>query len=442
VCGIAGAFDVERAFFVLHDLLLHLQHRGQESVGIVMDNFTSIKGHGLVKEVLTEKSFIEGHTGIGHVRYSTVGGPEEIQPLVGYTGKGKLAIAHNGTIPDASHRRETFLERGAVFSTTVDSELFLHYVSIAPFEDSLESVLWALQTVPAAYSLLVLNEDFMIGARDPYGYRPLFWGKYDGGYVLASEDSALVVLGASDITEVERGQVIILEKGKSPKIQKLSVDRPGRFCVFEYIYFARPDSNLGGINVHKARFEMGRWLYKEHKIQADIVIPVLDSGLSGALGFSSESGIPMDFGLMRNRYMGRTFIMPTDRESSVRKKLIPIPEVVKDKDVLLIDDSIVRGSTMGVIVSMLREAGARKVIVGIHSPPAKYPCFYGIDTATRRELIASDHTVEEIRETIGADELFYLSIEGLIKAVGREDVCLACLNGHYDTWVPEVDSGV
>ncbi len=350
VCGIAGAFDVEIAFSVIHDLLLHLQHRGQQSVGIVMDNFDTIRGHGLVREIIDDVSNLHGNSGIGHVRYSTVGRENEIQPLIAHTSKGTFALAHNGTIPDAYVRIKRLLSEGAVMSTTIDSELFLHYISKAPYDDALESVLWTLNSIEAAYSIVVLHQEFMLAGRDIYGYRPLFWGKYGKGYVVASEDSALLAIGATDIKELDRGSVIIFKKNSKPEIVKLSNSVPSRFCVFEYIYFARPDSTIDNVNVHHARFEMGRWLYREHPIKADVVVPVLDSGLSGALGFSLESSIPLNLGLMRNRYMGRTFIMPEDRKASVRKKLIPISQVVKGKDIVLIDDSIVRGNTMEIIV--------------------------------------------------------------------------------------------
>ena len=438
MCGIAGAFDVEKAFFVIHDLLHHLQHRGQEAAGVVSRSFRSVKGYGLVGDVLTEKNFIDGKTAIGHVRYSTVGGPEGIQPIISYTAKGRVAVAHNGTIPDAERRRNILLERGAVFASNIDSELFAHYISLAPFDDALGSVLWTLETIEAAYSLLVLHKDFLVAVRDPFGYRPLFWAEYGGGYVVASEDAALRAIGAKNIVEMERGEVIVFRDGQTPQIRKLNTHRPGRLCAFEYIYFARPDSTLGGVGVHRARFRMGQILYEEHPVSADIVVPVLDSGLSGALGFSAASGIPLDIGLMRNRYVGRTFIMPSQRESSVRKKIIPIEDVVKGKDVVIVDDSLIRGNTMKVLVSLVKEAGARKVIVAIHSPPVRFPCFYGIDIDDKEELIAADLSISEVRDYIGADELVYLSTEGLLRAIGSDDICLSCFTGKYDTPVPVV----
>lgn len=427
MCGIAGVWNVQDAFSVLHDLLLGLQHRGQESVGIVLNNFRVLKGRGLVEQVLTEENWFESERGIGHVRYSTAGSLEEIQPLVAFTKKGKIAIAHNGTIPDAEAWIRSLQERGAVFQSTLDSEIFLHLISMSS-GDVKEAIVEALKRVKAAYSLVVLHEGFLAAARDPYGIRPLFYGKYRGGFVVASEDSALKAIGVEEIKEVPRGSVVFFEEGEEVvEFEK----REERFCSFEFIYFARPDSSFLGENVHKARCKMGEELFAENPIEADLVIPVLDSGLSGALGFSRASGIPLDVGLMRNRYMGRSFIMPVNREKIVKKKLVPIGDVIKGKRVVVIDDSIVRGTTMSIIVNILREAGAKEVHVGIHSPPVRYPCYYGIDTARKQELVASEKDVEEVKRLVNADSLFYLSLEGLKRAIGRSELCVACFNGEY-----------
>jgi len=434
LCGIAAVWNVEDAYSTLHDILLGLQHRGQESVGVVLKDFKTVKGGGLVDTVLGEDRWTKSTSGIGHVRYSTVGATDEIQPFVAITQKGKIAVAHNGTIPNVEELFSSLLKRGAVFQSSVDSEVFLHLASMAPHEDPKISIMWALSRISAAYALVWMHPDFIAVARDPYGFRPVFLGEFQTGYVAASEDSALKAIGAQKIEEVEPGTVFFLTTDGLEK-KRFDKEKPKRFCSFEYIYFARPDSSFSGLNVHKARFMMGVELYRENPVDAELVVPVLDSGLSGALGFSRESGIPLGLGLMKNRYVGRSFIMPSGRKEIVRKKLVPIIEVVKGKKVVVIDDSIVRGTTMGIIVQILKEAGAKEVHVGIHSPPITYPCYYGIDTAKKRELVASQLDVEEIRREVQADSLFYLSIEGLIKILGGNGVCVACFTGTY----PHVD---
>lgn len=429
MCGIAGVWNVENSYNILHDLLLGLQHRGQESTGVVIEGFKTLKRKGLVSQVLNEENYIPGRFGIGHVRYSTFGGSNEIQPLIGITSKGKFAIAHNGNIPDAEERIKSLVEKGSVFNSTLDTEIFLHYISLAPYSDLILSVQWALSRIPAAYSVLILGENKLIAARDKYGLRPLFYGYYKDGYVISSEDSVLYSIGVENISEVLPGEMIIFSDEGLEKI-KFSNEKT-RFCSFEYIYFSRPDSNFLYGNVHKARYRMGEELYNESKMTGDIVIPILDSGFSGTLGFSAASKIPVELGLMRNRYLGRSFIMPENREEIVRRKLVPIPEVIKGKEVIVIDDSIVRGNTMKQIVKMLKEKGAKKVKVGIHSPPVIGPCPYGIDTSRKKELIANKKQIKDILNEIGADELHYLSVEGLKKAIGGDNLCLGCLNLEY-----------
>lgn len=295
--------------------------------------------------------------------------------------------------------------------------------------DLKESIVKALKKVPLAYSLLILHEEFLAAARDPYGVRPLFYGKYGDGIVVASEDAALKAIGVEDIEEVPSGTVVFFSNKGTETVRFSKKEK--RFCSFEFIYFARPDSHFLDQSVHIARYRMGEELYRENPIEADVVVPVLDSGLSGAMGFSSASGIPLDIGLMRNRYVGRSFIMPVDREKIVKKKLVPIEDVVSGKRVVVIDDSIVRGTTMGIIVKILREAGAKEVHVGIHSPPVRFPCFYGIDTARKKELVAGERAVEEVKKIVNADSLFYLSLEGLKRAIGRSELCVACFSGEY-----------
>ncbi|KHC91469.1 amidophosphoribosyltransferase [Thermotoga sp. Mc24] len=428
MCGIAGVWNVKDAFSVLHDVLLGLQHRGQESVGVVVDGFKTIKGKGLVDTVLTEDRWEDAEKGIGHVRYSTAGSLEDIQPIVAFTRKGRLAIAHNGNIPNGEKWIEMLKEKGAVFQSSLDSEVFLHLISMSE-GDLKESIVKALKKVPLAYSLLILHEEFLAAARDPYGVRPLFYGKYGDGIVVASEDAALKAIGVEDIEEVPPGTVVFFSNNGAETVKFARKEK--RFCSFEFIYFARPDSHFLDQSVHIARYRMGEELYRENPIEADVVVPVLDSGLSGAMGFSSASGIPLDIGLMRNRYVGRSFIMPVDREKIVKKKLVPIEDVVSGKRVVVIDDSIVRGTTMGIIVKILREAGAKEVHVGIHSPPVRFPCFYGIDTARKKELVAGERAVEEVKKIVNADSLFYLSLEGLKRAIGRSELCVACFSGEY-----------
>ncbi|KUK22663.1 MAG: Amidophosphoribosyltransferase [Thermotoga petrophila] len=431
-CGVAGVWNIERAYNILHDILLGLQHRGQESVGVVVGNFEVVKGMGLVEEIIKPERFLPGDRGIGHVRYSTVGSSahRNIQPIIAQTRKGLMGVAHNGTLPDADYWKNWLMEMGHIFLTETDSELFLHLISSSPFERAQDAIVWTLQQIKCAYSLILYHKDFIAIARDGFGIRPLFWGRFENGFVMASEDAALRVIGAEDINEVAPGTVVFFEKDREPYAIKFS-SFPKRVCSFEYIYFARPDSTFDGLNIHKARFNMGKILYEESKLEGDIVVPVLDSGISGALGFSYASGIPIDLGLMRNRYLGRSFIMPSKRSETVRRKLLPIPEVVSGKRVIVIDDSIVRGTTMNVIVKMLRESGAKEVYVAIHSPPVRFSCFYGIDTARRGELVASSHSVEELKETVGADNLIYLSIDGLKRALEGRNACFACFEGRY-----------
>ncbi len=429
MCGIAGVWDVERAYELIYDLLLALQHRGQETAGMVIEGFKVFKGRGLVQQVFDQEAVSQASYGIGHVRYSTFGASPVAQPLIALTRKGRIAISHNGNIPDADRRFEEVLDGGGIFFSGVDTELFFHYISKAPQSDPVSATLWALKNVRAAYSLIVMHDDFMLAARDPYGFRPLFMGKFQDGYVIASEDVALKGIGATDIKEIDPGVAVIFKDGKVYEERFAKAEK--RFCVFEMIYFASPASTLEGKLVHELRMEMGAQVYREHPIDADLVVPVLDSGLSGAIGYSRESGIPLQPALMRNRYLGRSFIMPAQRSSIVRRKHIPVPEMVKGKRIVIVDDSLVRGTTMKRIVSSLKEAGARQVHVAIHSPPVKFPCYYGIDTARSGGLVASKMSVEEIRKLIGADGLYYLSMEGLKKVVGRRGLCMACLDGNY-----------
>ncbi|MEJ5256893.1 MAG: amidophosphoribosyltransferase [Fervidobacterium sp.] len=435
MCGIAGVWNVDNAYNVIHDLLLSLQHRGQQAAGVVVNGFKTVKGEGLVESVLTDERFLEGNRGIGHVRYSTYGSLDEIQPITAYTLKGRISVAHNGNIVDANEKRKFIMESGGIFSTTLDTEIIIHYFSIAPYTNPRESLQWAMSRIKAAYSLVILHDSFLAAARDQFGIRPLFYSKYENGYIVASEDSALRSIGCKceEIQEVEPGTIIFFTDSNKPEIVKFS-RRQDRFCSFEFVYFARPDSNFYGVNTHEVRKMLGRKLYEENRVQADFIVPVLDSGFSGSLGYSQVSGIPIEYGLIRNHYIGRSFIMPKNRQEIVRRKLSPLPSVLEGKEIILIDDSIVRGTTMKIIVDMVREAGAKKVYVGIHSPAVIGSCNYGIDTSRRSELIATRNDAEKLREYVGADKLFYLSVDGykeVFEGCGVNGICMGCFNLDY-----------
>ncbi len=432
-CGIFAA-KTENAPKKAYYALLALQHRGQESAGISIwkRGMKTYKGLGLVPEVFKNGILdsMDSNLAIGHVRYSTFGGLNEAQPLeVECCGK-KLSLVHNGTLTNYMLLRREYEKKGFKFRTSVDSELlgisFLsHYMEV---KDEFEAMKLVFKEVKGAYSLAFLFDGKILVARDPLGFRPLSYGEGDGIY-FASESSALLMF-LSEIRDVKPGEVFLIgdevESG-------LLMRKPHAHCVFEYIYFARPDSMMEGRNVYRTRIEMGRQLAREDNVEADVVIAVPDSGRSAAIGYSMESGIPYEEGLIKNRYIGRTFIMPSQelRSLNVKLKLSPVGEVIKGKRVILVDDSIVRGTTMKRIVLMLKDAGAKEVHVRISSPPIKHPCYMGIDIPSRHELIASWKSVEMIKKSIGADSLRYLSIEGLKKAVGIEDLCMACLNGVY-----------
>lgn len=434
-CGIFAAKTKnaeKRAYYAL----LALQHRGQESTGISVwqGSIKTHKGPGLVNEVFKNDVLdkLSSNLAIGHVRYSTFGGLNEVQPLeVEYNGL-KLSLAHNGTLTNYSLLREDY-ERFYSFKTSIDSELlgvsFLrHYLEN---KDEFEAMKEVFREIRGAYSVSMLFDGRIVVGRDPLGFRPLAFGFGDGHY-FASESSALEMFGL-EIRDVKPGEVFVIDEGLESKV--LTKENHSH-CVFEYIYFARPDSIIEGRNVYRVRLELGKQLAREDYVEGDIVIAVPDSGRAAAIGYSLECGIPYEEGLIKNRYIGRTFIMPQQalRDLSVQLKLSPVKEVIKNKRVILIDDSIVRGTTMKRIVTMLRNAGAGEVHVRIASPPIRYPCYMGIDIPSRYELIASWKSVGGIAREIGADSLRYLSLEGLIKAVGLKDLCLACLNGKYPGW--------
>jgi amidophosphoribosyltransferase len=402
------------------------------------------KSMGLVADIFSEKRLkkLLGYMAIGHNRYSTAGSSalKNVQPILVNFSLGTLAIAHNGNLVNADDLRKSLEAEGAIFQSTSDSEVIVHLIAHSKGENFYERVNQALREVNGAFSLVILREKELIAVRDPYGVRPLCLGHVDGAYVVASETCAFDLIGAQYIRDIEPGEMMIInEHGISS--QKALVSLRKAFCIFEFIYFSRPDSNIfGGQNVNDIRKALGRKLAEESGVEADLVIPVPDSGVPAAIGFSEETGIPFDFGLIRNHYVGRTFIEPKQsiRHFGVKLKLNPVRRLIEGKRLVVIDDSIVRGTTSKKIVKMLREnGGAREVHMRISSPPTIMPCFYGIDTPTRQELIASSHSVEEIRKYVTADTLSYLSIEGLLKLVkDSDDYCTACFSNDYPISFP------
>lgn len=447
-CGVFGIYSRQNNVALnTYWGLYALQHRGQESAGIAVTNGSWMdvsRGMGLVSEVFRHQlpDLPEQHIGIGHVRYSTTGSSSlmNTQPLkVKYSG-GHISLAHNGNLTNARVLRAKMEEQGNIFQTTIDSEVIVNLIARSRKATIEEKIVESLTQIEGAYSLVIMTEEKLFGVRDPHGLRPLCIGKVKDGFVLSSESCALDTIDAEFVRDVEPGEMVIIDN-KGLSSQRFSNNANQALCVFEYIYFARPDSIIDGQSVYQARFEMGRTLARQTKLNADIVISVPDSGTTAALGFSHESGIPFAEGLIKNRYIGRTFIQPDqkDRDRSVKIKLNAIKSVVKGKSVIMVDDSIVRGTTSGKIVRMIREAGATAVHLCVSSPPIMYPCYYGIDTSVRKELIAATRSVEEIQQFIGADSLHYLTIEGLttsLTAVQDKKMCYACFNSEYPGSVP------
>lgn len=449
-CGVFGIYapDQEVARLTYYGLYA-LQHRGQESAGIAVSDGHSIvlhKGMGLVSEVFSDRDLksLRGKMAIGHVRYSTTGSSllANAQPLVVHYQEGMMSLAHNGNLTNALELREELGKNGAVFQTTVDSEVIINLVTRYR-RDSLEDALVkTMMDLRGAYALVILAENKLFGIRDPHGLRPLCIGKIGERYCLASESCALDTIGAEFVRDVQPGEIVVIdEEGLHSRTGLAKVDRA--FCAFEYIYFARPDSTMDQLNVSESRRRMGIELARECPIEADLVMAVPDSGTASALGYATTLGIPFGEGLIKNRYVGRTFIQPTQamREVGVRLKLNANKSVLKDKRVVMIDDSIVRGTTSSKLVEMVKNAGAKEVHFLISSPPVAYPCFYGIDTAEREKLIANQLDVEGIREFVGADSLHYISEEGLLRALGTTDVCLACFNGAYPISISSLNRG-
>ncbi len=448
-CGVFGVFahgeDVAK---MVYFGLFALQHRGQESAGIGVADGQSLivyKDLGLVNQVFNAQnlSSLKGHLAVGHVRYSTTGSPiwENAQPYCVATANGSIAVAHNGNLLNTAELREELLKQGVEFSSTSDTEVIANLLARQSSDNLIDAFKQTMKAIKGAYSLVIASEKELYGVRDPYGIRPLVIGKLpSGGYALASETCALDIVGAEFVRDVEPGEVVQINGDGLFSYQVMPQIKPS-LCIFEFIYFARPDSYLYNRNLYEARKAMGVKLAEEAPAPGDVVLPVPDSGTPAAVGFAEHSGIPFGEGLIKNRYVGRTFIQPTDslRQLGVKMKLNPMKDAIKGKRLVVVDDSIVRGTTSRKIVQMLRETGAKEVHFRVSSPPVRFPCFYGIDTASKMELIASDKEIEDVRKYIGADSLAYLSLEGLVASTGcpAEFFCAACLDGQYPIPIPE-----
>jgi len=447
-CGVFGIFGHPEAANITYLGLYALQHRGQEGAGICSTDGRQLyleKSTGLVADIFTDKRLrnLPGYAAVGHNRYSTAGSSslENVQPLVATFSLGSIAIAHNGNLVNALQLRNTLEQNGAIFQSSTDSEVIIHLIAHSKRNSFKQRLINALQQISGAFSLLILREKELIAIRDPFGVRPLCLGMFDNAYVVSSETCAFDLIGAEYIRDVEPGEMVIINDKGIDSIKILHSYKKA-FCIFEFIYFARPDSFIfGGINVNEIRKNLGKNLAIESPVEADIVIPVPDSGMPAALGYAEQTGLPFDLGLIRNHYIGRTFIEPRQsiRHFGVKIKLNPVKNILKGKKVVVVDDSIVRGTTSKKIVKMIRElGGAKEVHMRISSPKTIGPCFYGIDTPTRNELIASSYKVEEIRKYITADTLAYLSLEGLRKSVPiSENYCYACFNNEYPIKFPD-----
>ena len=449
-CGLFGIFGHPEAARLTYLGLYALQHRGQESAGIAAAEGNKLrieKGMGLVNDVFDERrlELLPGDRAIGHVRYSTAGDTvaANAQPILIDCHRGPIALGHNGNLVNAAKLRTDLEAAGSIFQSTSDTEVILHLYARSHREKLEDAIAASLSKVMGAFSLLFLTPDALVAARDPWGFRPLAIGKLEGAYIVASETCALDLIDAEYMRDVEPGELVVIDRDGLRTFRPFPPE-PVRQCVFEHVYFARPDSQVFGRNVLSSRLLLGRQLAREAPADADVVVPVPDSGMGAALGYSQESGLPFQWGLIRNHYVGRTFIEPRQaiRSFGVKIKLNPVREVLEGKRVVLIDDSIVRGTTSRKIVSMVREAGAREIHVRISSPPTTGPCYYGIDTPTKGELIAATHTPDEIRRYIGSDSLAYLSPEGLLASVGDAEgqrFCTACFTGRYPVAVANAD---
>jgi len=443
-CGVFGVINVSNAAEVMYYGLHALQHRGQEGCGIVSTNHKDmyvVKGEGLVSEVFNEQNLLtlKGNTAIGHVRYSTSGGGgiENVQPFLFKHNSGDFGLCHNGNLVNSEELKRDLENHGSIFQSTSDSEVFAHLIKKDRRTNRLEAIKYALNQIEGAFAFLAMSKDKLYVMRDKNALRPLSLAKLNGGYVVSSETCAFEIVGAEFIRDILPGEILIINQNGEVSSDYYAKKTYNNMCAMEYIYFSRPDSDIEGMNVHASRKEAGRLLAINYPVEADIVVGVPDSSTSAAMGYSEESGIPMEMGLIKNKYVGRTFIQPSQkmREKGVKMKLSPVRSLVKGKRVVLIDDSIVRGTTSKKIIQLLREAGAKEVHMRIAAPPITHPCFYGVDTSTYDELISATKTVEEVRQLIKADTLAFISPEGILKACKREKMCISCFTGKYPTYI-------
>jgi amidophosphoribosyltransferase len=453
-CGVFGIYGHPNAAELTYYGLYALQHRGQESAGIVVSDgnqFRTHRGMGLVSQVFNGSVLhdLVGSMAVGHTRYSTTGSSHirNAQPLTVDCARGQIAIAHNGNLTNANQLREELEANGSIFQTSVDSEIILHLMAQPTAGGNRNNLLRTVQQIEGAYSLVIMTDHELIGVRDPHGFRPLSIGKVGDAWVLASETCAFDLINAKLVRDVEPGEIVIINKDGLTSIQAFPLQERRAFCIFEYVYFARPDSTIANRNVYKVRVDMGRQLAREYPIKADIVVPVPDSGNCAGLGYSMESGIPYEMAFVRNHYIGRSFLQPSQliRDFNVRVKLNLIPQLVKGKRVIIVDDSIVRGTTCKARVNNLKEAGATEVHVLVSCPAHMNPCVYGIDFPDRSKLMAANHSHDEIRKYLNADSLGYLSQEGMVAATGlpKENFCMACYDGNYPVaYDPLVDKHI
>ncbi|MDR1112875.1 MAG: amidophosphoribosyltransferase [Bacteroidales bacterium] len=442
-CGVFGVFCCENATELTYYGLHALQHRGQEGCGIATSDGQEMyreRGEGLVTEIFSGKKLtkLKGDCAIGHVRYSTAGGGgiDNVQPFLFRHHTGDFALAHNGNIVNSRGLKQMLESQGSIFQSSSDTEILAHLVKTDRRRDRLIAIKEALTMIEGAYAFLILTNRRLYLCRDKNGLRPLSIGTLNGGFVVSSETCAFEAVGATFLRDVKPGEMVVFERDvEEPQSHLFSMDIHHNMCAMEYVYFARPDSDIEEVNVHRFRKTCGRLLAQEAPVAADIVIGIPDSSISAAIGYAEESNIPYEMGLVKNKYVGRTFIQPSQelREKGVRLKLSPVRSLLVGKRVVLIDDSIVRGTTSTRIIRMLREAGATEIHVRIGCPQIQHPCFYGVDTSTYEELISTSHSVEEVRRLIDADTLYFLSEKALQKAGNRNELCMACYNGKYPT---------
>ena len=450
-CGVFGIYGARKSANLAYLGLYALQHRGQESAGIASSDGESIyryAGMGKVNKVFSPETIdnLLGDMAIGHNRYSTTGASylRNAQPLRADSSVGPILLAHNGNLTNAHVLRKNLVEQGHIFQTSNDSEVIVHLMAKSGKDNFLDALIHAVKQIKGAYSLLVMNKDKIYAVRDPYGFRPLVLGRLDDAYVVASETCAFDIIDADYEREIKPGELIEISKTGIKTHSPFNQQNKESLCIFEYIYFARPDSMIFGISVHDMRIRLGRMLSKQAPVEADVVIPIPDSAISAALGYSKESGIPYEMGMIRNHYIGRTFIEPTQkiRDFGAKIKYNVITSVVKDKKIVIVDDSIMRGTTMRKIIKMFKKAGAKEIHVRISSPPTIFPCFYGIDIPTRSDLIAATHSIDEIRKYLRVDSIQYLTVDSMLEAANRPDMnfCTACFSGDYPSPLEEEEN--